>query len=83
VPRSKPSLWICPQCGARLVTKNLSHSCGRFTLEALFARSDPSVLGLARRFVSILRTLGDVQIIPQKTRLVCVAPSLRADPIRR
>jgi hypothetical protein len=25
------------------------------------------------RFVDLLRTLGDVQIIPQKTRLVCVA----------
>jgi hypothetical protein len=66
-------VWICPRCGARLITKNLWHSCGRFTLEALFARSDPSVVDLARRFVDILRTLGDVQIIPQKTRLVCVA----------
>jgi hypothetical protein len=30
-------------------------------------------VNLAGRFVDILRTLGDVQIIPQKTRLVCVA----------
>jgi hypothetical protein len=47
--------------------------CGRFTLEALFARSDPSVVSLASRFVDMLRSLGDVQIIPQKTRRVCVA----------
>jgi len=73
VPHAKQPLWICPKCGARLITKNLWHSCGRFTLEALFARSDPSVVNLARRFVDILRTLGDVQILPQKTRLVCVA----------
>jgi hypothetical protein len=66
-------VWTCPRCGARLVTKNLWHSCGHFTLEALFARSDASVLNLARRFIEILSTLGDVQIIPQKTRLVCVA----------
>jgi hypothetical protein len=66
-------VWTCPKCGARLITKNLWHSCGRFTLEGLFARSDPSVVSLARRFVDMLRALGDVQIIPQKTRLVCVA----------
>ena len=66
-------LWTCPECGARLVTRNLWHSCGHFTLEALFAKSDPSALTLARRYVEILRGLGDVQVIPQKTRLVCVA----------
>lgn len=73
VPRSQPPVWTCPKCGARLITRNLWHSCGRFTLEALFARSDPPVLPLAVKFVDILRTLGDVQVIPQKTRLVCVA----------
>jgi hypothetical protein len=73
VPRAPRPLWTCPKCGARLITKNLWHSCGRFTLEALFARSDPAVIKLARRFLDILRALGDVQIIPQKTRLVCVA----------
>jgi hypothetical protein len=66
-------LWTCPRCGARLITRNLWHSCGRFTLEALFARSDPAVVNVARRFIDILRGLGDVQILPQKTRLVCVA----------
>jgi hypothetical protein len=73
VPRSQHQLWICPKCGARLITRNLWHSCGQYTLEALFARSDPSVVPLAVQFVGILRNLGDVQVIPQKTRLVCVA----------
>src|SRR5262245_48895655 len=68
----KRQLWVCPRCGARLVTRNLWHSCGRFTLEDLFGDSDPSILRLARRFVRMLRSLGDVQVIPQKTRLVCV-----------
>jgi hypothetical protein len=67
------AMWTCPKCGARLVTRNLWHSCGRFTLEDLFARSDPGVLRLARRYVRLLRSLGDVQVISQKTRLVCVA----------
>lgn len=66
-------LWICPQCGARLITRNLWHSCGTFTLENLFRRSTPEALALARRYVEMLHSLGDVQVLPQKTRLVCVA----------
>ncbi len=68
-----PELWICPRCGARLVSRNLWHSCGQFTLEDLFAGSEASALALARRYVAMLQALGDVQILPQKTRLVCVA----------
>ena len=73
MPRWQHPVWTCPRCGARLVTRNLWHSCGRFTLEALLARSDPSLITLAERFVDLVRTLGDVQVLPQKTRLVCVA----------
>jgi hypothetical protein len=72
-PESKPDLWVCPKCGARLISRNLWHSCGRFTLEDLFRNASPEVLELARRYVEILYSLGDVQVIPQKTRLVCVA----------
>jgi hypothetical protein len=68
-----PDLWICPRCGARLVSRNLWHSCGAFTLEDLFAGAAPGVLDAARSYVEMLRSLGDVQVIPQKTRLVCVA----------
>lgn len=66
-------LWICPLCGARLVSRNLWHSCGTYTLEALFDGAEPGVLETAREFVAALERLGQVQVIPQKTRLVCVA----------
>jgi len=66
-------LWHCPKCGARLVTRNLWHSCGRFTLDALFPNSPPGVLAAARKYVALLASLGDVQVLPQKTRLVAVA----------
>jgi hypothetical protein len=73
MPSKLKPLWKCPKCGARLVSKNLWHSCGRFTLGALFAASEPSVLALAKRYIAMVQLLGDVQVIPQKTRLVCVA----------
>jgi hypothetical protein len=51
----------------------MSHSCGSWSLETLFAGSTPRALALARDYVAVLRSLGDVQVIPQKTRLVAVA----------
>ena len=68
-----PAISICPRCGARLVTRSLWHSCGTYTLEGLFPRSDPAVLDLARTYVAMLYSLGDVQVIPQKTRFTGVA----------
>jgi Domain of unknown function (DUF5655) len=68
-----PPLWVCPSCGARLVTPNLWHSCGEFSLDALLAGSEPQVQAAAHAYVELLTTLGDVQVIPQRSRLVCVA----------
>jgi hypothetical protein len=68
-----PGIWICPDCGARLISRNLWHSCGQYSLESLFANADQRALDLARKYVALLYTLGDVQVIPQKTRLACVA----------
>jgi hypothetical protein len=34
-------VWTCPKYGARLISKNLWHSCGNFTIEDLFAGARP------------------------------------------
>jgi hypothetical protein len=43
-------VWTCPRCGARLVSRNLWHSCGRFTLEDLFAGLTPRKRGFLATF---------------------------------
>ena len=43
-----PSLWLCPRCGARLVSRDLWHSCVQVTLEELFASSQPPALERAQ-----------------------------------
>ena len=68
--RKKRPLWRCPKCGERFVTANIWHSCGKFALEALFARSDPTVIKLFRKFARMVRACGPVRMIPQKTRVV-------------
>ncbi len=65
-----PPLWRCSKCRERFVTKNLWHSCGKYTLEELFSRSDPPVLPLFKKFAAMVRECGPVHMIPQKTRVV-------------
>ena len=70
MPSNLPPLWQCPKCGERFVTKNVWHSCGKFTLEALFARSQPHVFAAFHKFAKMMRECGPVTMIPQKSRVV-------------
>lgn len=67
----KKPLWTCPQCGAKLVTRNMWHSCGMFTIDALFEKCEPSVRttfdALQRHVKAIAK---DVLVVAQKTRAV-------------
>ena len=65
-----PPLWTCPKCGAKFVSANMSHSCGRFALGALFARSEPHVFKLFQKLRTMVRACGRSTMIPQKTRVV-------------
>jgi hypothetical protein len=65
-----PPLWRCPRCHERFVTRNLWHSCGKYTLADLFCRSEPHVLKLFKTFAAMVRACGPVHMIPQKTRVV-------------
>jgi hypothetical protein len=67
----KKPLWACPHCGAKLVTKNMWHSCGNFSVDDLFGKCEPNV----RKTFDALRkavtaTAKDVTVVPQKTRAV-------------
>lgn len=66
-------LWTCPVCEARFTTRNQRHSCGRFSLDALFARSEPAVRDLFDRFVALAKAQGPVTVIPQKSRVALQA----------
>lgn len=70
MPPKLPPLWKCPKCGERFVTENMWHSCGKFTLGELFARCEPEVIKLFRKFEKMMRKCGPVTMIPQKTRVV-------------
>jgi hypothetical protein len=46
------------------------HSCGRFSCDALFARSAPCVREIFDLLAGLARRCGPVRIYPQKTRAV-------------
>lgn len=64
--RVKP-LWRCPKCGKTFITRNIWHSCMRYDLEALFARSSPNVLRVYKHFARMVRKCGPITINVQKT----------------
>ncbi len=67
--RPKP-LWRCPECGNRFNTENAWHSCGPNTLKALFAKSDPNVLKLFRKFAKMVQACGPAKMLTEQTRVV-------------
>jgi hypothetical protein len=69
-PTGSRALWTCPRCDAQLLVPNGYHSCGRFDLEALFRRAEPSVRALFDDLSVMVHDAGKVKMIPQKSRAV-------------
>ncbi len=66
--RARP-LWTCPKCGAKLVTRNLWHSCGEATLADWKRRMGPRARALYDRFESLIAACGEYHVGPAKTRI--------------
>jgi hypothetical protein len=65
-----PPLWRCPKCGHRFVTRNLWHSCARYTLAHHLKGAPDDVRATFRRWVATARACGPVTVYAQKTRIV-------------
>jgi hypothetical protein len=66
-------LWECPKCGVKLVSRNLSHSCGMFSVEKfLGGKSDVSV-ALFHAFEKAIAACGPYDVAPAKTRVAFLA----------
>ena len=62
-------MWTCPKCSAKLVTRNLSHSCVKQTVRGFFAGKPPGGVRHARAFIAAARELGPITLHPVKTRI--------------
>ncbi|MFN0207067.1 MAG: DUF5655 domain-containing protein [Planctomycetota bacterium] len=71
-PMQKPdtaTLWKCPRCGAKLISKNLSHSCGAFSVEKFLEGKTAIGRDLFERFVAMISRCGPYEVAPAKTRV--------------
>src|SRR5262245_51802470 len=71
--RKLEPLWTCPKCGAKLITRNLWHSCGRATIEDWLARAGPRARRLYAGFERLIANCGDYHVSPAKSRIAFLA----------
>lgn len=67
--RSSRPLWTCPKCGAKLLTRNLWHSCGLATMESWRAKMGPRARAMFDRFEAMIAECGEYYVAPAKTRI--------------
>lgn len=62
-------MWKCERCGRRFANRNQTHACGRYDLEHHFTGKPPEIRTLFEHFVEVLRAIGPVTVLPEKTRI--------------
>lgn len=62
-------LWVCPRCGAKLITRNLWHGCGPETVDDFLEGKGPKARALYERVIELLSRCGPVDVMPTKTRI--------------
>ncbi len=66
--KRKP-LHTCPTCGVKLVVRNLSHSCGDFSIAKFLDGKSTAGRALFDRFVRAIAACGPYEVAPAKTRV--------------
>ena len=62
-------LWRCPKCERRFANRNQSHACGRHTLAHHFRGKPKAIRALFDAVVDVVRAIGPVRVLPEKTRI--------------
>lgn len=66
-------MWECPKCGAKLVARNLSHSCGDFSVEKFLEGKSATGRRLFHAFERAIAECGAYDVAPAKTRVAFLA----------
>jgi Domain of unknown function (DUF5655) len=63
-------MWRCPACGRTFANVNQTHTCAALgDLDAHFAGRQPHVRATFDRVLAAVRSLGPVDVLPEKTRI--------------
>jgi hypothetical protein len=63
-------LWRCPRCGRTFANRNQSHACAPLgRLDDLFDGTAPEVRATFDAVLGVVRALGPVEVLPERTRI--------------
>jgi Domain of unknown function (DUF5655) len=63
-------LWTCPRCGRTFANPNQTHTCASLgDVDRFFARAEPAVRTTFDRVLAVVKALGPVTVLPEKTRI--------------
>jgi hypothetical protein len=71
--RARARLWKCPRCGVKLAWRNLSHSCGDFSVAQFLHGKSTVGRDLYQRFVALIGACGPYDVAPAETRVAFLA----------
>jgi hypothetical protein len=66
---ARPPLWKCRKCGRVFANRNQSHACGRHDLKHHFDGKPREIRALFNQVVAVVRSIGPVRVLPEKTRI--------------
>jgi len=67
--RSNRPLWQCPRCRRKFANQNQSHFCGRYDLKSHFDGKPRELRAIFDAVVTMIRGIGPVTVLPEKTRI--------------
>jgi len=63
-------MWRCPQCGRTFANRNQTHTCAPLgDLDGHFAGSEPAVRAAFDAVLVVVRALGPVEVLPERSRI--------------
>jgi hypothetical protein len=62
-------LWTCPKCGNQFVTRNLWHSCRRYSLDDTFRGKPAAIRALFDRFRVLVERCGPVRLVAYRDKV--------------
>jgi len=63
-------MWTCPECGRTFANRRQTHTCAPLrTLDEHFAGLDPAVRRTFDAVLEVVRSLGPVDVLPERTRI--------------
>jgi len=69
LPVNQRPLWKCPRCRRVFANRNQSHACGRHRLRDHFTGKPAHIRRIFDRFLALLKTIGPVHVLPEKSRI--------------